>query len=304
MLGPVTGAVSRASCQNIHAMHTFVESDPPHLKEDFPGIMLDRATFDQALVANARDCGAQCRLATTVNVIEADGTVRLSDTQRVRPVVLIGADGPHSRVGRAIGSRNRELIVARQLSVPLIAPHGATDIFLAAAYSGGYAWLFPRGAVANLGLGLERTARAKLDRLLTELHGSLVHAGRVGSSVLGRTGGTLPVGGLLEAHGRLGNCRVLLCGDAAGLTNPVTGAGISAAVLSGTLAGESAAAALAGDAQAAIRYMEELDDLFGPALARALRRRAQLRASYAHGRQPSAGDLRRGGIAYPGDWAA
>ena len=34
-------------------------------------------------------------------------------------------------------------------------PHDATDIFLRADYRGGYGWLFPKGAVANVGLGVE-----------------------------------------------------------------------------------------------------------------------------------------------------
>ena len=61
------------------------------------------------------------------------------------------------------------------------------------------------------------------------------------------TGGAIPVGGMLKPWGRLGAALVLLAGDAAGLANPVTGAGIAAAVQSGRLAGE--AAARGGDAE-------------------------------------------------------
>ena len=86
--------------------------------------------------------------------IDAEGTVTTSAGARLRPRVLIGADGPHSSVGAAIGAINRDLVETRQVTVPLVLPHDATDIFLSADYPGGYAWLFPKGAVANVGLGV------------------------------------------------------------------------------------------------------------------------------------------------------
>jgi hypothetical protein len=71
-------------------------------------------------------------------------------------------------------------------------------------------------------------------------------AGILEAEPIGRTGGVIPVGGIVGPCGRLGRVRVLLAGDAAGLAHSVTGAGIAAAVLSGTLAGEAAAAAVSG----------------------------------------------------------
>ena len=74
---------------------------------------------------------------------------------------------------------------------------------------------------------------------------------------------------------------MLLAGDAAGLTNPVTGAGIASAVQSGALAGRAAADFL-GDCAGAIEdYEEELGDIFDAALNRAVRRRRDVLACYA-----------------------
>ena len=56
------------------------------------------------------------------------------------------------------------------------------------------------------------------------LHAALIASGRVGAEVLGLTGGAIPVGGMLTPCGLLGETLALLAGDAAGLTNPVTGA--------------------------------------------------------------------------------
>ncbi|MEP7261965.1 MAG: geranylgeranyl reductase, partial [Usitatibacter sp.] len=110
-------------------------------------------------------------------------------------------------------------------------------------------------------------------------------------------GGAIPVGGALVARGALGTTPVLLAGDAAGLANPVTGAGIAAAVHSGTLAGETAALFIEGHDFALEDYESELDALFGAALARASQRREELLRS-----TPSPAALRRGWIAYPEYW--
>lgn len=189
------------------------------------------------------------------------------------------------------------------MTVPLLVPHMATDIFLSAEIEGGYGWLFPRGSEANLGLGVAPQARDRLKPLLDELRARLVAKGRIGATAGRLTGGLIPVGGLVGPAGRIGDLPVLLAGDAAGLANPITGAGINAAVLSGRMAGDAAARIAAGADRAADDYAEEVADLFGPSLALALRRRADLMSHYARGALPGAPDLRRAWIAYGDYWA-
>ncbi|MDA0823727.1 MAG: geranylgeranyl reductase family protein [Proteobacteria bacterium] len=242
MLSPTIDAVSAARCQTIQGMLTFVENEPPDHKNNFPGVMVDRAQFDQHLVAKAIDAGVECRFNTVVTTVDTEGSVYLGSGEVIDAPVVIGADGPRSRIGRAINSVNHGLVVTRQITVPLCDPYSATDVFLSANYCGGYAWLFPRGAVANLGLGVQPGKLKDLKPLLDSLHRELVKQGRVGEGILSRTGGAIPVGGMRVPHGTIKERLILLCGDAAGLSNPITGAGISSAVVSGTLAGESAAA--------------------------------------------------------------
>ena len=277
--------------QTIDAMATFVEDDAPDMNPGFPGRMLDRAAFDASLVQAAKNAGADVRLGAAVVRISAGGVVHLAGGAALRAAVIVGADGPRSRAGKAIGAVNRELVETRQISVPLLAPHDATDIFLSADIPGGYAWLFPKGDVANLGAGVHPQARARLKDIVTRLHARLCKAGRTGTQILATTAGAIPVGGMLKAAGRLGERLVLLAGDAAGLTNPVSGAGIAAAVHSGRIAGE---AAVRGDAEG---YQEELEAVYGAALERALRRRRELmRSTFT---KPA---LRRGWIAYQEYW--
>jgi digeranylgeranylglycerophospholipid reductase len=285
-------------------MLTFAEARRPVITEHFSGFMIDRGGFDRMLAHEAAWNGADCRYGETVLSIDADGTVITSAGARLQPRVLIGADGPHSRVGIAIGQVNSDLVDTRQVTAPLVLPHDATDIFLGADYRGGYGWLFPKGAVANVGLGVAMESRRSLKPLLAALCTRLANERRIGTRAFALTGGAIPVGGRLRSIGRIGCTAVLLAGDAAGLTNPVTGAGIASAVQSGTLAGRAAIGAVGGRGHALDEYEEELGDIFDAALNRALRRRREVLTRYADGGRPDVQALSDGWIASPHYWAA
>ena len=75
LIGVDVAALARSIRQPIASMATFVEDDAPDITQPFPGQMIDRAAFDAALVAAAADAGAECRFATTVRAIAADGRV-------------------------------------------------------------------------------------------------------------------------------------------------------------------------------------------------------------------------------------
>ena len=303
MIGMEVRDLGDSRVQPIGAMHTFVGGGPAEVTPDFRGIMVDRARFDRHLIALAEQAGAECRFATPLRGLDADGTATIGDGETVTGKIVIGADGPRSRVGEAIGAVNTDLVETRQVTVDLADAHSATDIFLNAEIAGGYAWLFPRGEVCNLGLGVSQEHKARLKPLLDQLHAQLVVEGRVGETVHRHTGGLIPVGGMVGPVGKLGGTSVLLAGDAAGLTNPVTGAGIPAAVMSGSMAGAAAAGLVEGDADAADDYAEELAAIFGPSLALALRRRRAIVSTYRQGGLPDNGAMRDAWIAFPQYWA-
>lgn len=302
MLAVDTAAVAAARIQDIAAMQTYVREAAADTTPNFRGHMIDRAAFDTALVEAARRAGAEVRFATPIRDVAPDGTVTLADGTAFAPRVLIGADGPRSLVGAAAGQPNTELVETRQITVDLLAPHEATDIFLRPEIEGGYGWLFPKGKLANLGLGIVPARKHLLKPLLSELHMELLCARRVGPHIRATTGGLIPVGGIVGLSARLGATCVLLAGDAAGLVNPITGAGINQAVLSGRMAGDAAAAFVAGLREAPQDYDEEARELFGPSIDLALSRRRDLLAVYADGRLPGDAALRRGWIAYDAYW--
>ena len=302
IMAPEVGDIRSAVKQIINEMHVFVEADGEDRAPNFPGRMIDRARFDANLVHAAIAAGAHCQLQTNVLRIDDEGSVSTSSGEKICARVIIGADGPQSIVGKSIGCVNSEFAETRQKTVPLLVSHCATDIFLSAEIEGGYGWLFPKGRVANLGVGVSTKRKSDLKPLLDRLHARLIEERRVGPEVLGYTGGLIPVGGMVEPVGRLCDVDVLLAGDAAGLTNPITGAGINAAVISGALAGAAAVQALAGDASAVDDYSQELKALFNPGLLRARFHRRRLLAGYGAGARPSPETLRQTWISYDGYW--
>ncbi|HDK02339.1 MAG TPA: NAD(P)/FAD-dependent oxidoreductase [Gammaproteobacteria bacterium] len=293
-------AASGVEVQRITGMHSVLPSGA-RVATDFAGIMVDRARFDRAIAVRARTAGARLIEETRLCALDTGRQVAsLSHRDGLLEVhyeVLIAADGPHSTVGRLLALAPLPVVHTRQYTVPLQAPYADTDIWLSEEYPGGYGWLFPKGEVANIGLGAYRDlVNADLKTPLDRLHRHLVEAGIVGAEVLVRTGGAIPVGGLRP---RLVEGRVVFVGDAAGLTHPITGAGIAAAVVSGERAGAAAAACLAGEISAALSgFEEDVRDQYEGGIRRAVQRRAFLDRCWNTPRARDDHTLRRGWIAF------
>jgi digeranylgeranylglycerophospholipid reductase len=264
-----------------------------------PGLMIDRAAFDQALAGMAAEQGAElwpeCRLLR-IDSQQSRAVVNTPSGEReIAYRILIAADGPHSSVAASLNLSPLAMVYTRQYTVPLLRPLADTEIWLSSDFPGGYAWLFPKGAYANLGAGADKRFTHDLKQPLDTLHRSLVAQGLVGADIISLTGGLIPVGGLRAAL-VMGN--ILFVGDAAGLAHPITGAGIAAAVASGELAGEAAVRYLQQTrADALAEYEQEIRERYAPSLQRALARRRQMAGDWRTGMDDAR--LRCGWIAFP-----
>lgn len=285
--------------QPIAGMRSFLPSGAM-ARAALPGLMIDRAAFDRGLSRRASAAGARLLLGSRLAgldpgrrrawVLTPDGRLEISYG------ALIAADGPWSTVARCLGQPPLPLALARQYVVPLAQAGSETDVWLSPEYPGGYGWLFPRGEVANLGVGLDRALRSGLRDALERLRLRLLREGRIGAGIRGRTGGAIPIGGLRR---RLALGEIMFVGDAAGLAHPVSGAGIAAAVLSGERAARAAAALAGGDRLAPAEYEADIRDRFGAVLARAAARRRWLVRRWRAGAAGEDAVQRRGWIGFP-----
>lgn len=214
--------------------------------------VIPRAVFDQRLVEAAQAAGATL-LRHRVRELRQGSSVVLDGEVEARTVV--GADGAHSMVRRALGMRTGPMAVAIRGYSPTPSQRAnAQVIAFDTARQPAYAWSFDRGdGLSNVGYGVladrrdDRPTRAQLlERLDVLLPGATADAhGWRGARLPLSTGRWRPPAG-----------RVVLAGDAAGLVNPMTGEGIHHAVATGLAAGRAAAEALADDdpASAGTRY--------------------------------------------------
>jgi geranylgeranyl reductase family protein len=202
--------------------------------------MTQRRRLDAFLGEQAAEAGADFRDGITVGglAIGPDGVTLRAGGETVRGDVLVGADGVNGGTARAAGLGGGILYgIALEGNGPLLDGQAGRATVELGVVPGGYGWVFPKDGHANYGVGGWAAEgprlRAHLRRLCT-VHGVDVDAL---TAVRGRR---LP----MRRTEAAASGRVLLVGDAAGLVDPLSGDGISEALLSARLAAE---AILAGD---------------------------------------------------------
>ncbi|MDP2954580.1 MAG: NAD(P)/FAD-dependent oxidoreductase, partial [Chloroflexota bacterium] len=279
--------------QEIRVMRTHLPSGEV-VQTPSAGYMLERALFDRALATAACQCGVDLLLGTRAVAPSERGLVAQSEKERfeIETLIIIGADGPRSTVGRWIGQVNRELIHASQCQVVLEREVEGVEIYFDPFYAGGYGWLFPKGPTANVGVGWRFGHRPSeaLQHLLDRLRIRR-------TAILGHTDGFIPSGGPLEKTWE-GN--FILVGDAAGQTHPITGAGIAHACLCGEMAGRVAAeAARNGELGYLAEYESEWRSFLGGVLAHALRKRHFLEEHWSEDGEALSKVLRQSWVAFP-----
>ncbi len=249
------------------------------------GVVLRRSDLDPALRARAAELGAELLMgheATTpivergfvrgAHVTRADGT-RLEVGARL----VVVADGANSRFGRGLGTTR-----ARDW------PYGiATRTYFASERSGeqwieatiglpdvsgapiaGYGWVAPVGdGTVNVGVGVLSSYRDVRSINAVKLLGAFAERAAdrwhfdAGDPLKHPTRFRVPMGGSVGP--KMGPT-FLVTGDAAGMANPFTGAGVDMALMSGRVAADVLDEALsAGNSTVLQQYPTRLEDEVG-----------------------------------------
>ena len=214
-----------------------------------PGYAIDRAAFDRWIVDGAVDDGADLQTSIRVDGVERrDGGWRVTSAGRsFESRILIGADGPTSFLAKSLGLVQRqEQILAYEYRFPREAVELPDPdrflLYIGERYDGGYAWIFPRGDAVNVGAGGHIDAHAATVAFCREHR---LDPSRSRDKIAG----TIPYRYDLTSYATPG---FAVAGDAAGVTNPMNGAGIHPGLFSGRLAGEFTVAALEKEDPAAM----------------------------------------------------
>ncbi len=146
----------------------------------------------------------------------------ITDPARTDCEILIGADGPASKIRSAIGGR-ADMVPAVQYRMRMDRPGDfleffTGEMFYSGSHNDGYGWIFPKRDCFNVGVKGNFPA---LDRFL--------EAFDIKGEILEKAGAPIAVNGTVWEKTQSG-MKIFLTGDAAGLTNPVTCGGLSPAI--------------------------------------------------------------------------
>ncbi len=238
---PDSQIVAKAKCARMIAPSNKTV-DMPVGNDGYVG-MVDREHFDEWLRARAALAGAERRTGTYEALErDADGTAIIvyrepnsGDLMRVRAKAVIGADGARSGVARGNlkGADNVPCVFAYHEVIKTPAEgfdRERCDVYYQGQFSPDfYAWVFPHGETASVGLGSAHKGFA-LRPATKALRESI---GLADAETIRVEGAPIP----MKPLKRWDNGRdLVVCGDAAGVVAPSSGEGIYYALECGRMA--------------------------------------------------------------------
>jgi geranylgeranyl reductase family protein len=220
--------------------------------EPFTALVL-RKKFDHGFLKKAVDSGAEFiggKRVKDIRIINDNARVVLDDGTSIDSALLIGADGVSSIIAKKVGLAppNRTVGICafqeQKVSQDVLNRFFGEKRMLHAhlKFQGikGYGWVFPKKEHLNIGIGeivsLKDHAEKKknihdmYEQYLDYLKNAKIIPSDFGKGQL--QGGIVPVYPLKKTYAN----RVLLCGDAAGFINPISGEGIYYAMASAEIA--------------------------------------------------------------------
>ncbi len=175
-------------------------------------VTLDRTNWLKGMAKEIEARGGQIRLNSEVVAVEEDN-IQLKNGDKVDYEILIGADGPNSRVARHMGIRH-QLVVASQYKLACdTSDMDYQELYFDRRFSPGYSWIFPKDGAVNVGV---EGNFAQLDTFVR-------YKGLNGCKIIKREAGIIPTSGIQK----LVQHNIALIGDSASMVNPVSGAGLT-----------------------------------------------------------------------------
>lgn len=194
----------------------------------FTGVTVDRDRFDQHLASRAVKAGAE--LVRGCSFLRIENGIAVTEAGEIEYKVIVGADGPTSRVSRELGlPRNKNpypavTSIAKGDFEPVIQMH------FGGIAPGAYSWIIPKSGCANVGVGFapkfsegrpteyfRQFAEKQELEIVQDVYGKYVPSEG-------------PIKRTVSGNG-------LVVGDAAGQVASVNGGGIPQAMISGRICG-------------------------------------------------------------------
>jgi digeranylgeranylglycerophospholipid reductase len=218
-----------------------------------PGIVLERKIFDRVLAQSASKAGVDvCVKTSAIGLLKNDGFISgikvrsFGEEFEIKSKIVVGADGIESKVGRWAGIDTALKLkdvetCAQFLMTDIDINPDFCDFFVGNTIApGGYSWVFPKGKnMANVGVGVvgSRTDEMKPIDCLNKFVKERFPHGKTIEMIIG----AVPLKNPIERTVVNG---LLLVGDAARQSDPITGGGIYNALNCARIAGNVTAEAV------------------------------------------------------------
>jgi geranylgeranyl reductase family protein len=223
--------------------------------------MTQRKRLDAFLLDSARERGVDVREGARVEIGEGNAVTVAGE--RFASDVLVGADGANGITAKAVGLGAGVVYgVAYEGNARYpVLPHERYSrrlVLELADIPGGYAWVFPKGDHANVGVGGWLSEGPKLRE---HLRRACQAHGLEPEELENLRGHRLPLRG---PGTRIAGERALLVGDAAGLIDPVSGDGMYECFVSSRVAASTVLDLLGGRASSLAGYEAAVDAELAP----------------------------------------
>jgi digeranylgeranylglycerophospholipid reductase len=175
-------------------------------------VTLDRPNWLKGMAREITARGGQVRLSSEVLAVGSNN-IQLKNGEKIDFDILIGADGPNSTIARHLGIKH-QLVTASQYKLTSdTSGMDYLELYFDKRFSPGFSWIFPKDGIINVGL----------EGGFTRLDAFLRHKGLDGYRIIRREAGVVPASGIQK----LVQHNIALIGDAAAMTNPLSGAGLT-----------------------------------------------------------------------------
>lgn len=213
------------------------------------GYIVERKIFDKYLAVRSAKVGTKVAVKSRVIGLEHNGegydviVNHLGDEYTIKAKVVIASDGVESSIAEMAGLKCKKLpkevcsCAEYEMTNVKLLDNEMMEFYFGDLSPKGYAWIFPKGDTANVGLGVIDKNKKAIDYLNEFIEHPILEGRLKDATPVEFKCGGAPVGGPIE---KTVSDNLMVVGDAAGQISPLSGGGIYLSMSCGSIAGEVA----------------------------------------------------------------
>ncbi len=192
-----------------------------------PGYVVDKSALLEAMLEKAVGNGTRIFFNSRVEKVSVDGKILLQNGEVKEGDLVVCTDGAGTLARKHLDYSGCRFITCLQYRCTM--PESINPNYLYLDIIGeGYAWMFPRGDCANIGIGLMKGGSVEWLRAYLQNY-----IRKLGCRPLGKiTSAPVCIGGPIK---KFSICKIAVAGESAGCVMPLSGEGMRFAIYGGSI---------------------------------------------------------------------